>query len=70
MRGLIGTLVSYYFFRVSGSARQKIYIELNEIAHIDPAAVGVQVKMKIDTTEVSNLLVLEAPRPVSGCREA
>lgn len=56
---LTGFVISYYFYRRGGAARPRVVIGLEEVAQIDPATVGVQVKMKIGTIEVSNLLVLE-----------
>ncbi|UOZ10225.1 hypothetical protein [Amycolatopsis sp. WQ 127309] len=66
---LIGLAISYYFFRVGGAARLKIVIGLTEVARIDPATVGVQVKMKIGTTEISNLLVLEVTIQNRGAKD-
>ncbi|GAB3156022.1 hypothetical protein GCM10027258_61830 [Amycolatopsis stemonae] len=67
--GLIGLGISYYFFRVGGAARLKVAIGLDEVARIDPATIGVQVKMKIGTTEISNLLVLEVTVQNRGAKD-
>lgn len=66
---LLGLAISYYFFRVGGAARLKIVIGLEEVARIDPATVGVQVKMKIGTMEISNLLVLEVTVQNRGAKD-
>ncbi|UOX86049.1 hypothetical protein MUY14_30320 [Amycolatopsis sp. FBCC-B4732] len=67
--GLIGLAVSYYFFRVGGAARLKVVTGLDEVARIDPATIGVQVKMKIGTTDISNLLVLEVSVENRGAKD-
>jgi hypothetical protein len=56
---IIGLAISYYFFRRGGAARPTIIIGMEERAHIDPATVGVKVEMKVGTTKVTNLLLLE-----------
>jgi hypothetical protein len=55
---IMGLAGSYWFFR-RGAARTKIAIGMEELAHIDPATVGVRVEMKVGTREVNNLLLLE-----------
>lgn len=55
---IIGLAISFYFFH-RGTARQKIVISLEQLAHIDPSTVGVQVEMKVGTKAVTNLLLIE-----------
>lgn len=65
----LGLGTAYYFFRRGGAARPKIVIGLEEIARIDPGTVGVQVQMKVGTTEITNLVLLEVSVTNRGPRD-
>lgn len=56
--GGIGWFTSWVFYR-RGSARRRLEIGLRELAHIDPATLGVQLEMRVGAQSVTNLYVLE-----------
>ena len=55
---VVGALISRYYFH-KGASRSRLQICLTEITRLNPATVGVQVKMKVGTIDVTNIVLLE-----------